>query len=115
MANKNVIKSLNQLFEENHGKTVLMGGRKYRVQYQGISAIFPYPHYEEHLSLVPVNTNAKWYREMRNRLGDDWVVDAKHLDDKDFAEVYRQLAWKEKPRGRKPGTSARKKVPGRKR
>jgi hypothetical protein len=109
-------KSLEQLFEENHGKTVLMGGRKYRVQYQGISAIYPYPHYEEHLSLVPVNTNAKWYREMRNRLGDDWVVDAKHLDDKDFAEVYQQLAWKQpSTRGRTTTTSRKKTSPVRRR
>jgi hypothetical protein len=100
-------KSLEQLFEENNGRTVVMD-RRMRVRprrYRG----------GEDIWLEPVNKNAPWYRKMRDYLGDDWVTDAKHLEGKNFAEVYRQLAWKQPSTPGRKATTSRKKAPARRR
>lgn len=101
-------KSLEQLFEENNGRTVVMDRRKYRVRYRRYRN-------EAEISLVPVNKDAPWYRKVRDYLGDDWVTDAKSLEGKDFAEVYRQLAWKQPSTRGRTTTTSRKKAPARRR
>ena len=101
-------KSLEQLFEENNGRTVVMDRRKYQVRYRRYRG-------GEELSLVPVNKDAPWYRKIRDYLGDDWVTDAKYLEGKNFAEVYRQLAWKQPSTPSRKATTSRKKAPARRR
>jgi len=101
-------KSLEQLFEENNGRTVVMDRRKYRVRYRRYRG-------GEDIWLEPVNKNAPWYRKMRDYLGDDWVTDAKHLEGKAFSEVYRQLAWKQPSTPSRKATTSRKKAPARRR
>lgn len=98
-------KSLEDLFSENQGRTVTMDRRKYRVEYQRAGR-------REFISLNPVNKNAPWYRKMRDYLGDDWVTDAKSLEGKNFAEVYRQLAWKQPSTPSRKAVTSRKKVAG---
>lgn len=105
MATKKELKPLNQLFEENSGRIISLGGKRYRVRYQRYQARYPYPHIVEEMHLVPLNKNTKWYQDIRAQLGDDWFVDASHLEDNDFAAVYTQLA--NKGSRRKSATSSK--------
>ena len=79
------------LYKRNHGKTIKLGGLSHRIHYREFNAIFPYAHKAIHVSLEPVNKRTSYYQEMRDRLGDDWIVDGLKLEDKDFAEVWGQL------------------------
>jgi|LSQX01.3.fsa_nt_gb hypothetical protein len=83
--------SLEDLFKKHKGKTVKLKGHTYKVKYLEFKAIYPYPHKATELSLVPVNKRSKMYLDVKRKLGDDWVTDAKTLSDANFSTVYKQL------------------------
>ena len=43
------------------------------------------------MGLDPVNKKTKYYRDMRNKLGDDWETDGLRLEGAEYANVFNQL------------------------
>ena len=83
---------IRDLFKKHKGKRVKIWGRMYTVGYREDHVIYPYKHLSREIWLDPVNKNSTWYRDIRRKLGDDWVTDAWSVtDEKQYPEMYLAL------------------------
>lgn len=82
---------IRDLYFEHDGEIIKLRGRDHRIKYESFNAVFPYKHVSVHVSLIPVNTNSKWYRDMYDKLGGDWLTDGLTLDGAAYVSVYKQL------------------------
>ena len=104
---------IRDLFEAHKGKRVKVWGRMYIVGYDEHRAIYPYKHVVRNIWLDPVNKNSMWYRDLRRKLGDDWVTDAWSVtDEKQYGEMYLALLRLGAP---KPRVTRRPRTVGRRR
>jgi len=62
-------------FADCHGKVVKIDGLSYRLRVQIFDAIYPYQHQSISVHAEPVSRKSKYYRKVREELGDDWSLD----------------------------------------
>ncbi len=79
---------------ENNGKTVTIDGLRYKINASRSEAIYPYRHVVIHVYLEPVNKNSTFYKEMKEKLRDNWVLSYDSLSDDNQIEVDIQLESK---------------------
>lgn len=86
--------SQESFWRDQDGKKFIVDGIAYRLKVTAYDAIYPYNHRRLNVHAVPVNKRAKWYREQRAQLGDDFFTDV--LASVDFElDILSQIALKE--------------------
>ncbi len=78
-------------WEKHNGKRVTLDGLAYVVEVRTADAIYPYPHRSISVHAVPVSHGSKYYREVREELGDHWSINVLGGDGETAVEILRQL------------------------
>lgn len=91
MTAKDEFPDIRDLYKIHSGKKVKLRGRSHKIKYSSQEAVYPYKHTAIYVGLDPVNKKTKYYRDMRNKLGDDWETDGLRLEGAEYANVFNQL------------------------
>ncbi len=79
-----------QLLAHN-GKVVTIDKLKYKIKAQQYEAIYPYKHQVTKIWFEPVNRTSNHYKDIKLKLGDDWLLEYDGISDDDQIEVLKQL------------------------
>ena len=82
---------INQFWSRHNGKTVMLNGIAYKIQYSEYNAIYPYKHVAVSIYLDPINKRSEYYLKTKRELGDDWSMDAKDISDIALMKIFKHL------------------------
>lgn len=100
-----------EIWLEHDGKTVYIDGYAHRLEVSTWRRRYPYEAVMIDVSAVPISKKTAYYREMKEKLGDDWVTDVLASDVEVQADILRQLGVKGNPKKGKEGPTAKRVAP----
>jgi hypothetical protein len=78
---------------EHHGKTVKLNGHVHFLKVDTYEAIYPYAHTVLRVHAVPVSTKTRYYKAIREQLGDDWSTDVLASEEVTVS-IMQQIGWR---------------------
>jgi len=78
-------------WQQHDGKVVKIDGRNHRLSCKVYQQRYPYPDEVISVHAEPCNRNSKWYRTIRQQLGDDWSTDVLDSSIELQVEILQQL------------------------
>lgn len=78
---------------ENHDRTVVLDGIKYRIVSEVNHCIFPYKHVKYRITLDPVHDDYQTGDYTPKYLNGKFLMDVENIRDENYEEILRQLGY----------------------